>query len=51
MDETAICVVDAKGNVVLEVAVLTDPDAIKATVKPYVARLRRVGHEADALSP
>ena len=51
MDETAICVVDDKGNVALQVAVVTDPDAIKAALKPYLGRLRRVGHEAGALSP
>jgi len=50
MDETAICVVD-KGKVQLEVSVVTDPDAIKAALKPFLGRLRRVGHEAGALSP
>ena len=39
MDETAICVVDDKGKVVLELAVVTHPNAIKATVKPYLGRL------------
>jgi transposase len=51
MDETAICVVNDKGNVVLQVAVVTDPDAIKTARQPYFGRLRRVGHEAGALSP
>jgi transposase len=51
MDETAICVVDDKGEVVLEIAVVTDPDAIKTALKPYLGRLRRLGHEAGALSP
>ena len=51
MDETAICVVDDKGEVALQVTVVTDPDAIKAALKPYLGRLRRVGHEAGALSP
>ncbi|CCD89710.1 Protein of unknown function; Putative transposase (fragment) [Bradyrhizobium sp. ORS 285] len=51
MDQTAICVVDDKGEVLLEVAVMTDPDAIKGAVSPYLGRLRRVGHEAGALSP
>ena len=50
MDETAICMVDDKGKVALEVTVVTDPDAIKAALKPYLGRLR-VGHEAGALSP
>ena len=43
--------VDDKGNVALQVMVLTDPDAIKAALKPYLGRLRRVGHEAGTLSP
>lgn len=51
MDETAICVVDGRGQVQLEVSVVTDPAAIKAALKPYLGRLRRVGHEAGALSP
>lgn len=51
MDETAICVVDDKGRVLLEAAVVTDPDAIKTALKPYLGRLRRVGHEAGSLSP
>jgi transposase len=51
MDETAICVVDDKGKVALQVTVVTDPDAIKAALKPYLGRLRRVGHEAGSFSP
>jgi transposase len=51
MDETAICVVDDKGEVVLETTVVTDPEAIRGALKTYLGRLRRVGHEAGALSP
>src|SRR6266702_554548 len=51
MDETAECVVDDKGKVMLEVTEVTDPQLNKAVLKPYLARLRRVGHEAGALSP
>jgi transposase len=51
MDETAICVVDDKGQVVLETTVVTDPEAIRGALKTYLGRLRRVGHEAGALSP
>jgi transposase len=51
MDESAICVVDDKGGVALQATVATDPDAIKAALKPYLARLRRLGHEAGSLSP
>lgn len=51
MDETAVCVVDDKGKVTLEASVATDPEAIKVALKPYLGRLRRIGHEAGALSP
>ena len=51
MEETAICVVDDKGKVQLQVSAVTDPEAIKLALKPYLGRLRRVGHEAGALSP
>ena len=51
MDASAICVVDDKGEVVLQTNAVTDPDAIKAALKPYLGRLRRLGHEAGALSP
>jgi transposase len=51
MDETAICVVDDKGKVALQTTVVTDPDAIKLVLKPYLGRLRRVGHEAGSFSP
>ncbi|CCD90978.1 transposase [Bradyrhizobium sp. ORS 375] len=51
MDQTAICVFDDKGEVLLEVAVMTDPDAIKGALSSYLGLLRRVGHEAGALSP
>jgi transposase len=51
MDETAICVVDDQGKAALEVTVVTDPQVIKAALKPYLGRLRRLGHEAGALSP
>jgi transposase len=51
MDETAICVVDDKGKVALQTTVVTDPEAIKLALKPYLGRLRRVGHEAGSWSP
>ena len=50
MDETAICVVD-KGKVTLQTTVVTDPDAIKLVLKPYLGRLRQVGHEAGSFLP
>lgn len=51
MDETAVSVVDEHGEVHLTVKVETDPDALFVVLKPFVARLRRVGHEAGSLSP
>jgi transposase len=51
MDETAVCVVDDKGKAMLETTVVTDPEAIKVALKPYLGRLRRAGHEAGSLSP
>lgn len=51
MDESAICVVDDKGEVVLQTTAVTDPEAIRTSLKPYLGRLRRLGHEAGALSP
>ena len=51
MDETAIWVVDDKGKVALETTVVTDPEAIRGALKPYLGGLRRVGHEAGAQAP
>lgn len=43
--------VDDKGKVALQTTVVTDPDAIKLVLKPYLGRLRQVGHEAGSFSP
>jgi transposase len=51
MEETAICVIDREGQVLLETKVTTDPDALFRALKPYVSKLRRLGHEAGSLSP
>lgn len=51
VEDTSICVVDEKGAVLLETSVATDPEAIAAALAPFARRLRRVGHEAGALSP
>ena len=51
VDETVICVVGDDGKVVLETAVPTDPELIAEALKRYAGRLRRVGHEAGAISP
>lgn len=39
------------GGVRLETTAITDPEALFATLKPFLGRLRRVGHEAGSLSP
>lgn len=49
--ETALCIVDDKGDVVLETKVASDPPSIAAALQPFAAGLRRVGHEAGSLSP
>lgn len=51
IEETAICVVDDDGKVVLETAVATEPALIGKALESYAGRLRRVGHEAGSLSP
>lgn len=51
IEETAVYVVDDRGEVHLTVKVATEPEALAAVLKPFVGRLRRVGHEAGALSP
>ena len=35
----------------MQTEIVTDPDAIAAALKPFLPRLRRVGHEAGSLSP
>lgn len=51
MDETGVCVVDFLGTVHLETTVVTGPDALFAALKSFLPRLRRLDHEAVALSP
>ena len=51
VDETAICVVNEAGKVMMEAKVPTDPTSIASVLAPHVRQLRRVGHEAGALSP
>lgn len=51
IEETAVCVVDDRGAVHLTVKVASEPEALFAVLKPFLARLRRVGHEAGSLSP
>ena len=35
----------------MQTEIVTDPDAIAAALKPFLPRLRRVGHKAGSLSP
>jgi transposase len=49
--ETAICVVDLQGTVLLESTVPTEPETLAKALFPYRATLKRAGHEAGALSP
>ncbi len=51
VEDTALCVVDVDGVVLLQCEVSTDPQAIADALKPYRKTLRRAGHEAGALSP
>src|SRR5690606_33475286 len=51
IEETAICVVDEHGEVLCRAAVPTDPAAIARVLEPWATTLKRVGHEAGALSP
>lgn len=51
VDETSICVVDAEGAVLMTCSVATDPPEIEKALRPFTTQLRRVGHEAGALSP
>jgi transposase len=43
--------VDVQGTVLMTASVPTDPGAIAVALKPFAKTLRRVGHEAGALSP
>lgn len=51
IDETAICVVNEAGKVMMTASVPTDPESIAAALAPYRRQLQRVGHEAGALAP
>lgn len=51
IDETAVCVVDEHGAVLLQCAVATEPEAIAQALAPFAATLQRAGHEAGSLSP
>jgi transposase len=50
LDETAICVVDRDGAIVLEAKVASEAAAIAARLRAYAASLCRIGLEAGPLS-
>jgi len=51
MEESSICVIDREGQVALETRVTIDPDAIFRVLKPYVSKLRRLGHVTGRQHP
>ena len=50
LDETSICVVDAKGAIVQEITASSDPESVSAALKMYRDRIARIGLEAGALT-
>lgn len=51
VEQSSICVIDERGLIVLETVADSHPDAIVAALKPYLKRLKRVGHETGAIAP
>ena len=51
IEETAVCVVDDQGAVVMQCSVPTEPESIARALAPFAATLKRAGHEAGSLSP
>ena len=51
IEETALCVVDDQGAVVMQCSAPTEPEAIARALAPFAATLKRAGHEAGSLSP
>jgi hypothetical protein len=49
IEETAVCVVDEQGAVVMQCSVATEPEAIAKALAPFAATLKRAGHEAGSL--
>lgn len=50
LDETAICVVDRDGAIILESNAASEAGAIASGLRPYAGSLRRIGLEAGPLS-
>ena len=51
VEQSSVCVIDEKGDIVLETTVDTHPDVIADALEPYADSLKRVGQETGALSP
>ena len=51
IDETAVCVVDDQGAVLMQCSVPTEPESIAKALALFAATLQRAGHEAGTLSP
>ena len=51
LEETAVCVIDAEGQVVAESKVASESEAIAGFLSPWSRSLVRVGQEAGGLSP
>lgn len=51
VEQSSVCVIDKKGDIVLETTVDTHPDVIADTLSPYENTLKRVGQETGSLSP
>ncbi len=51
IEETAACVVDDQGTVLMQCSVATEPAAIAKALAPFAAALKRACHEAGSLSP
>jgi transposase len=50
VNETSICIVDDTGNIVREVRVASEPDALLAVLKSPIYHFKRIGLEAGPLS-
>lgn len=50
LEETAICIVDAKGRIVREVRAASEPDALVSTLEALELPLERIGLEACSLT-
>ena len=48
--ETSVCIVDETGNIVREVKLASEPDALVAVLKNAAYHFKRIGLEAGPLS-